>query len=54
MNEINTQTGCIGDFEIINKKLTLEDVTVIFQKMLKEHEASIIQKNQEMFPSINI
>ena len=27
----------------------MEDTKVIFQKMLKEHEASIGQKNQEFF-----
>ena len=27
----------------------MEDIKVIFEKMLKEHEASIVQKNQEMF-----
>ena len=32
-----------------NKNLTIEDITVIFEKMLKEHEASIVQKNQRMF-----
>ena len=26
----------------------MEDIKVIFEKMLKEHEASIVQKNQEM------
>ena len=31
------------------KNLTMEDIKVIFEKMLKEHEASIVQKNQEMF-----
>ena len=30
------------------KGLTTEDIKVIFEKMLKEHEASIVQKNQEM------
>ena len=27
----------------------MEDIKIIFEKMLKEHEASIVQKNQEMF-----
>ena len=27
----------------------MEDIKVIFQKILKEHVASIVQKNQEMF-----
>ena len=27
----------------------MEDIKVIFEKMLKEHEASIVPKNQEMF-----
>ena len=27
------------------------DYAVIFEKMLKEHEASIVQKNQECFTS---
>ena len=31
------------------KILTTEDIKVIFEKMLKKHEASIVQKNQEMF-----
>ena len=31
------------------KNLMTEDVKVIFKKMLKEHEASIAQKNQEIF-----
>ena len=41
--------GCIGDFEMTNKILMMEDIAVIFEKKLKEHEASIVQKNQEMF-----
>ena len=41
--------GCIGDFEMTNKILMMEDIVVIFEKKLKEHEASIVQKNQEMF-----
>ena len=31
------------------KNLTMEYIKVIFEKMLKEHEATIFQKNQEMF-----
>ena len=31
------------------KNLTMENIKVIFEKMLKEHESSIVQKNQEMF-----
>ena len=31
------------------ENLTMEDIKVTFKKMLKEHEASIVQKNQEMF-----
>ena len=31
------------------KNLPMEDIKVIFGKMLKEHEPSIVQKNQEMF-----
>ena len=49
MNDINTQIGCIESFETTMKNLTMEDIKVIFEKMLKEHEASIVQKNQEMF-----
>ena len=36
-------------FEMTTKNLTMEDTKVIFEKILKEHEASIVQKNQEMF-----
>ena len=43
VHEINTQIGCIGDFEMTNKNLMMEDITVIFEKMLKEHEPSIVQ-----------
>ena len=32
-----------------HKNLTMEDIKVILEKMLKEHEGSIVQKNQEMF-----
>ena len=39
----------MGDFEMTNKNLTMEDVTVIFEMMLKEHETSIVQKNKKMF-----
>ena len=31
------------------KHLTMEDIKVIFRKMLKELEPLIVQKNQEMF-----
>ena len=31
------------------KNLTMEDIKVIFEKMLKEHETSIVQENLEMF-----
>ena len=31
------------------KNLTMGDIKIIFEKMLKEGEASIVQKNQEMF-----
>ena len=31
------------------KDVTIEDIKVIFEKTLKEHEVSIVQKNQEMF-----
>ena len=34
---------------MMTKNLTMEDIKVIFEKTLKEHEASIVQKNQEMF-----
>ena len=46
---MNTQIGYIDSFEMMTKNLTMEDIKVIFEKMLKEHEASIVQKNQEMF-----
>ena len=49
VNDINTQIGCIDSFEMTTKNLTMEDIKVIFEKMLKEHVASIVQKNQEMF-----
>ena len=47
--DINTQIGCIDSFEMTTKNLTMEDIKVTFEKMLKEHEASIVQKNPEMF-----
>ena len=31
------------------KNLTMENIKVIFEKMLKEHEPSIVKKHQEMF-----
>ena len=49
MNDINTQIGCIDSFEMTKKNLTMEDIELIFENMLKEHDASIFQKNQEMF-----
>ena len=49
VNDINTQIGCIDSFEMTTKNLTMEDIKVIFKKMLKEHKASIVQKNQETF-----
>ena len=49
MNDINTQIGYIDSFEMTTKNLTMENIKVIFEKMLKENEASIVQKNQEMF-----
>ena len=49
MYDINTQIGCIDSFEMTKKNLTMEDIKVIFEKILKEHEVSIVQKNQEMF-----
>ena len=49
VNDINTQIGCIDSFEMMTKNLTMEDIKVIFEKMLKEHEASIFQKNKEIF-----
>ena len=39
----------MGDFEMTNKNLTMENITVIFEMMLKEHETSIVQKNKKMF-----
>ena len=49
MNDINTQIGCIDSFEMTTNNLTMKNIKVIFEKMLKEHQASIVQKNQEMF-----
>ena len=49
MNDINNEIGCIDSFDLTTKNLTLEDIKVIFEKMLKEHEAPVVQKNQEMF-----
>ena len=49
VNDIITQIDCIENFEMTTRNLTTEDIRVIFEKMLKEHEASIVQKNQEMF-----
>ena len=48
VNERNTQIGCIDSFEMMTKNLRMEDIKVISEKMLKENEASIVQKNQEM------
>ena len=39
----------MGDFEMTNKNLTMEDLTVIFEMMLKEHEES---RNQKLFKRI--
>ena len=33
----------MGDFEMTNKNLTMEHITVIFEIILKEHETSIVQ-----------
>ena len=49
VNDINNQTGYIDSFEMTTKNLTMEDIKEIFEKMLKEHEASIVQKDQEIF-----
>ena len=32
-----------------HKNLTMDDIKVILEKMIKEHEESIVEKNQEMF-----
>ena len=48
VNDVNTQFGCIGGFKMTTKCLTREDIKVIFEKVLKEYEASIVQKNEEM------
>ena len=49
VNDINTQICCIDSFEMTTKNLVMEDIKVTFEKMLKEHKVSIVQKNQEMF-----
>ena len=49
LNDINSQIGCIDSFEMTKKNLMMEDIKLIFENMLKEHDASIFQKNQEMF-----
>ena len=49
VNDINSQIGCVSSFEMTTKNLTMENIKVIFEKMLKKHESSIVQKNQEMF-----
>ena len=36
------------------KNLTMDVTKVIFEKILKEHEASVVQKNQEMFQKQSI
>ena len=46
---MNTQFNYIDDFKMTTKHLTMEDIKVIFRKMLKELEPLIVQKNQEMF-----
>ena len=43
VNDINTQFRRIDGFEMMTKNLTMGDIKVIFEKMLKEHEASIVQ-----------
>ena len=48
VNDINPQIGWIDSFEMTTKNITVKDITIIFEKMLKEHEASVVQKNQEM------
>ena len=32
-----------------HKNLTMDDIKVILEKMIKEHEESIVEKNQEIF-----
>ena len=49
MNNTSTQIGCIDSFEMTKKNLMMEDIKLTFEKILKEHQASIAQKNQEMF-----
>ena len=43
MNDTNTQFGYIDGFEMTTKILTMEDIKIIFEKMLREHEASVVQ-----------
>ena len=43
MNDKNTQFRRIDGFEMTTKNLTMGDIKVIFEKILKEHEASIVQ-----------
>ena len=43
VNDINTQFCRIDGFEVTTKNLTMGDIKVIFEKMLKEHEASVVQ-----------
>ena len=38
VNDINTQNGCRDGFEMKTRYLKMEDIKVIFKKMLKEHE----------------
>ena len=42
VNGINIQTGCIDGFEMATKNLTIEEIADIFEKTLKEREASIV------------
>ena len=43
MNDTYTQFGYIDGFETTTKILTMEDIKIIFEKMLREHEASVVQ-----------
>ena len=43
VNDINTRFRRIDGFEVTTKNLTMGDIKVIFEKMLKEHEESIVQ-----------
>ena len=43
MNDTYTQFGYIDGFEMTTKILTMEDIKIIFEKMLREHEASVVQ-----------